>query len=136
MRKKFQKIKFRKSWKNYFENGISENSNFEEWFEDEKLFWKIIWKRKFWKLKFWKLNFEEWFENGIFFKKNLNQNFGKLFKKWSFKIFKFGNWNFGKLLKIKFKNENFGKMNFDIKKNGELKWKCGLHMRERELEPV
>ena len=79
----FQKIKFRKleSWKNHFENGILENSNFEELFENRNLFWKIIWKRKFWKLKFWKLNFEELFENGIFFKKKL-----KFFKRLNFKM--------------------------------------------------
>ena len=39
-------------------------------------------------------------------------------------------------LKIKFKSGYFGKLNFDIKKNEEFKWKCGLHTRERELEAV
>ena len=39
-------------------------------------------------------------------------------------------------LKIKFKSGNFGKLNFDIKKNGELKWKCGLHPHESELKSI
>ena len=35
------------SWKNYFENGISENSNFGELFKDGNLFWKIeLWYKK------------------------------------------------------------------------------------------
>ena len=78
-------------------------------------------------MEFWKLNL------GIgVLKINFGRNW-RFFFKIKFRNWSFENWDF----KIKFGDWKFGKLNFDIKrKNEELKWKCGLHGQERELEDI